>query len=134
MLVENVESDCLLAISQHLGLLGHRGYGVTELRTFDDRPLVAYADNELSVLRLCRRVGMRVSGIYIGVQPRPVDLFDRDPNCWKPATSKPESNCACDQDIEYITACFWDIDVVSEERNKGYPASEEELRQSHNAA
>jgi len=134
MRVEDTKSDITVEISHHLGLLGHRGYGVTELRTFDDRPMVAYADNELSVLRLCRRVDMRVLGIYIGVQPRPVDLFDRAPNCWKPAISKPESNCACDLDIEYITACFWDIDVVSEERSKGYPASEEELRQSYRAA
>jgi hypothetical protein len=134
MRVENRKADCAVTVCQHLSLLGHRGYGVTELRTFDNRPMVAYVDNELNAVRLCRQVDGHVSGIYTGVQPRPVHLFDKTPNCWRLATSSPESNCACDTDIEYITACFWDIDVVSARRNEGHPASEEELQRSYRAA
>ena len=63
-----------------------------------------------------------------------MDLFDKAPNCWKPAHSSPEPNCACDSDIEYITACFFDIDVVSQQRTHGHPASEEELQHSLQAA
>jgi len=73
-------------------------------------------------------------GFYIGVQPRPLWLFNKAPNRWERAYSKQKSNCACDNDIEYITACFWDIDVVSIERKKGHPASEEELLESLDAA
>ncbi|MFC1793952.1 hypothetical protein ACFL3Q_10255, partial [Planctomycetota bacterium] len=56
------------------------------------------------------------------------------PNCWKPAVSNPKTNCGCDRDIEFITTCFFDIDVVSTERTKGCPATEEELQQSLQAA
>jgi hypothetical protein len=76
----------------------------------------------------------KVPGIYIGIQPRPLDLFDRAPNCWKTAVSNPQTNCGCDRDIEFITACFFDIDIVSGGRMKGSPASEEELQQSLHAA
>ena len=76
----------------------------------------------------------QVSGIYVGVQPRPLDQFDEAPNCWKAARSAPKSNCACDRDIEFITACFFDIDVISEERMKGHPASDVELKRSYHAA
>jgi hypothetical protein len=115
-------------------LLGHSAHGVTELRTFEPRPLVAYADNENDMARLAMKLDDKVPGIYIGVQPRPLDLFDKAPNCWKPAHSSPASNCACDSDIEYITACFFDFDVVSQQRTPGHPASEEELQQSLQAA
>ena len=134
MRLKETRDNCSVAVCQHFSLLGHRGYGVTELRTFDIRPMVAYIDNELSAARLCRQVNGRVSGIYVGVQPRPIYLFDKAPNCWKPATLNPESNCACDRDIEYLTACFWDIDVVSAQRDNGHPASQEELLRSYHAA
>jgi len=123
-----------IANCQHLHLLGHSGCGVSELRTFDGEPMVAYADSAESVVQLCNKMDGRVSGIYVGVQPRPLGLFDKAPNCWKPALSGPESNCAYDRDIEFITACFFDIDVVSKERMKGYPASEDELQESLRAA
>jgi hypothetical protein len=122
------------AIVNHYRILGHRDFGVTELRIFDPIPMVAYADNEDDVVRLALTMEGKTSGIYIGVQPRLLDFFDYAPNRWVHARSKPHSNCATDNDIEYITTCFWDIDVVSEERSKGHPASEKELRQSSKAA
>lgn len=121
------------SIKRHLQLLGHKGLGVTELRTFDPQPLVAYVDNKDDATGLCQKMEGKTSGIYIGVQPRPLEFFDKAPNCWKPA-SRAIGNCARDKDIEYITTCFWDIDVVSEKRQAGYPASEEELKQSLYAA
>ncbi|MHC4116885.1 MAG: hypothetical protein ACYSWO_05195 [Planctomycetota bacterium] len=134
MWLKNTTTGSNVEMLQHVQLLGHSAYGVTELRTFEPRPLVAYADNEKDIARLAMKLDGKVSGIYIGVQPRPLDLFDKAPNCWKPAYSSPESNCACDSDIEYITACFFDIDVVSQQRTHGHPASEEELQQSLQAA
>ena len=122
------------AVRQHFCLLGHQGYGVTELRTFDGVPMVAYVDSEDDMVDLCLQMNGKKSGIYVGAQPRPLFLFERAPNCWKPAHGKPDSNCACDNDIEYITVCFFDIDVVSPERQSGYPASDEELKYSLEAA
>ena len=121
-------------IVQHLKLLDHKGFGVTELRILNPRPTVAYADSIEAVVRLCREMYDQASGFYIGVQPRPLGLFDKAPNSWRPAHSSPEPNCACDGDIEYITACFFDIDVVSPQRKQGHPASEKELLQSFQAA
>jgi len=121
-------------IQYHWRLLGHQGFGLTELRIFNPRPLVAYVDNEDDAVRLCLQTQGRTSGIYIGTQPRPVYLFDRAPNCWRPAHSGPNGNCACDRDIEYITIVFFDIDVISAERTEGYPASDQELLQSLRAA
>lgn len=126
--------DPSIAICQHLQLLGHSGCGVSELRTFDRKPMVAYADSAESVVRLCNKMDGRVSGIYVGVQPRPLGLFDKAPSCWKPALSGPKCNCAYDRDIEFITACLFDIDVVSRERRRGFPSSEEELQESLHAA
>jgi hypothetical protein len=122
------------AIVMHLRILGHKNYGITELRIFDPVPMVAYADNEEDAVRLVFKMEGKTSGIYIGVQPRPLYLFDFAPNCWRPATSSSVHNCATDNDIEYITGCFWDLDVVSEERFKGHPASDEELKQTLHAA
>jgi hypothetical protein len=120
-------------IQKHIVLLGHRGLGMTELRTFDPIPQVAYVDNEDDAIRLAFEMEGKASGIYVGGQPRTPELFDKAPNCWKPASGA-KCNCAHDKDIEYITTCFFDIDVVSKERIKGYPASEEELLQSLQAA
>jgi len=122
------------AIRKHIRLLGHFGFGVTELRVFDPRPMGACADSKNDAVRLCLEMEGKTSGIYIGVQPRPVHLFDLAPNCWKPAHSGPDGNCASDRDIEYITSLFFDIDVVSNERAEGHPASDEELAQSLRAA
>ncbi|MCG7854155.1 MAG: hypothetical protein MIO92_16690, partial [Methanosarcinaceae archaeon] len=97
-------------------------------------PMVAFTDNIKDAIHLVRDMVGYAHGIYIGVQPRPLCLFDKAPNRWEKAISKPGSNCACDNDIEYITACFWDIDVVSVARKKGHPASEEELLESLDAA
>ena len=132
MIKKNLEPE--LAIRLHRLFLGHVGYGVTELRTFSPKPLVAYTDNEDDTVRLAMELNNKVSGIYIGVQPRPLKLFDNAPNCWVPAVSRPKSNCSCDNDIEFITTCFFDIDVVSDERGKKHPASGKELQQSLQAA
>lgn len=113
------------AIRFHRKLLGHKGCGVTELRIFKPKPMVAYTDNEEAAVKLALEIN--APGIYIGVQPRPLWLFDKAPNCWKPA----HSNCACDKDIEFITAVFFDIDAL---RDKKYPASNNELKQSLIAA
>ncbi len=122
------------AISNHWKMLGHQDMGVTELRTFDPGPMVAYVDNVDDFVRLSIEMGAKASGIYVGVQPRPLWLFDKAPNCWRPARSGAECDCACDNDIEYITTAFFDIDVVSMERTKGRPASNEELLASLHAA
>lgn len=95
------------AIRKHIRLLGHFGFGVTELRVFDPMPLVAYDYNEDDAVRLCLEMEGKTSGIFVGVQPRPPHLFDLAPNCWKPARSGPNSNCACDNDIEFITTVFF---------------------------
>lgn len=134
MRLKNTTTASNIEICQHVQLLGHSAYGVTEVRTFEPRPLVAYADNDDDIVRLAVELDGKVPGIYIGVQPRPLDLFDNAPNCWMPAVSSPQTNWACDRDIEYITACFFDIDVASKERTKGCPATEKELQQSLQAA
>jgi hypothetical protein len=118
----------------HLALLGHNGLGLTELRVFDPRPQVAYADNEDDSVRLCQEMEGKTSGVYAGVQGRPPHLFDLAPNRWVPARGGPDGNCARDDDVEYITALFFDIDVVSPERAQGHPASPEELTRSLRAA
>ncbi|MFH1613774.1 MAG: hypothetical protein ABIG61_01640 [Planctomycetota bacterium] len=132
--MQNTTVQLEASIKKHLQLLGHEGFGVTELRVFNPRPKVAYVDNIKNALRLVQEMVGYAHGIYIGVQPRPLRLFDKAPNRWAKAVSNPGSNCACDSDIEFITACFWDIDVVSEARKHGHPASEEELLESLDAA
>ena len=134
MRLKNTTTDSKIEMCQHVRLLGHSQYGVTELRTFEPRPMVAYADNENDIVRLATELDRKVPGIYIGIQPRPLDLFEKAPNCWKLAVSNPQTNCGRDQDIEFITAVFFDIDVVSIERTQGYPATKEELQQSLQAA
>lgn len=134
MRLKNKATNSNIDMCQHVQLLGHSNYGVTELRTFEPKPRVAYADNENDIVRLATELDKKVPGIYVGIQPRPLDLFDKAPNCWKLAFSNPQTNCCCDRDIEFITTCFFDIDVVSTERMKGRPASEEELQQSLKAA
>jgi len=121
-------------VRMHLALLGHDTLGVTELRVFDPLPHVAYADSAEAVVRLCREMGGRTSGVYVGVQPRPAHLFDLAPNRWTPARGGRDGNCARDGDIEYVTAVFFDIDVVSPERAAGHPASDEKLQKSLQAA
>jgi len=122
------------AIQLHCWLLGHEGLGVTELRVFDPWPQVAYADSSDTVVGLCREMEGRTSGIYTGVQPRPIHLFDRAPNRWVRARGGLRGNCARDHDIEYITSAFFDSDVVSSQRRKGHPASLRELEQTSRAA
>lgn len=118
----------------HMALLRHDGLGVTELRVFDPFPQVAYADGVDSVVRRCLEMDGRATGVYVGVQPRPAHMFDLAPNHWVAAQGGPKGNCARDRDIEYITAVFFDIDVVSPERQEGHPASEEELQETLCAA
>ncbi len=130
-IVEYEPSD---AIRQQRRLLGHEHFGITEFRVFDTMPFVAYADNEDDAVRLCLEMEGKTSGIYIGVQPRPSELCEFAPNCWKPARSGPNGNAASDSHIEFITTEFFDIDVVSDARAKGHPASDEELARSLHAA
>jgi hypothetical protein len=120
-------SDIEQAIRAQITLLGHEGFGVTELRLFDPFAQVAYADGLDAVIGLCRQMDGKTAGIYAGVQPRPVHLFDLAPNRWVPARGGTGGNCARDDDIEYITAAFFDIDVTSPARQEGHPASDEEL-------
>jgi len=122
------------AILRHLRLLGHPGFGVTELRIFRPQSQAAYADSGQAVVKLASEAPENALGIYIGIQPRPLELFDKAPNRWMPALKKPDSNCACDADIEYITAFYFDIDVISDPRRKGHPASDKELQESREAA
>jgi hypothetical protein len=121
------------AIRLHRRLLGHEGFGVTELRIINPNTYVAYTDNDEATVQLALKAG-KAPGIYIGVQPRPLEFFDHAPNCWRPALAKPDSNCATDADNEFITAYFLDIDVVSGVRAQGHPASEKELQESFRAA
>jgi hypothetical protein len=120
-------------IRAHMALLGHDRFGVTELRVFDPYPLVAYADSADAVVRLCAEMDGKAS-VYIGAQPRPVDLYDRAPSRWIRARGGPNGNCARDADIEQIGVLVWDIDVVSPERQLGHPASDEELERTGFAA
>jgi len=121
-------------IANHWRMIGHEGLGVTELRIFVHVPMVAYVDNEDDFVGLCLEMEGNTSGIYVGVQPRPAHFFDLAPNRWVRARAGKSGNCARDIDIEYVTILFFDIDVVSAERAKGHPASEEELLQSLYAA
>ncbi len=129
-------------VSRILGLfydlLGHEGYGVTELRAFSGtRRLVAYTASRRGFTRLClKQDGQK--NIYAGINPRPLDLFDCAPECWVRCASwknlgsvnteaLPMGLCARDVDIEYVTAIFYDIDPTSRD---GRPASEEELQRT----
>jgi len=135
-LLDREEVSCSTAISPRDAirlqrwLLGHEGLGVTELRIFDPWPQVAYADSPDAVVDLCREMEGRTSGIYTGVQPRPVYVFDRAPNRWVRARGGLRGNCARDHDIEYITGVFFDVDAVSSQRRDGHPASPRELEQT----
>jgi len=134
MRVTPVHDEYAAEMIAQMRLLGHSGHGVTECRTFDPPPMVAYADSEDRVINLVRQMEQEASGIYISVQPRPPHLFDQAPNCWKPAASGTNGNCARDTDIEVITALFFDLDAVSAERSQGHPASQEELERTLAAA
>ena len=134
MRVTPVHDEYAAEMVTQVRLLGHSGHGVTECRTFGPPPKVAYADSEDSVINLVRQMEQEASGIYIGVQPRPPHLFDQAPNCWKPAASGANGNCARDADIEVITALFFDLDAVSDERSQGHPACQEELERTLEAA
>jgi len=111
----------------HWQLLGHEGHGLSELRVFDPVAMVAYADNAEAVTRLALEMDGKAPGVYIGVQPRPLEFFESAPNRWTRARA---SSCACQADIEYITAVYIDIDVVSAGRADGHPASASELEQT----
>jgi hypothetical protein len=122
------------AIRLQRWLLGHEDLGVTELRVFDPWPQVAYADCPDAVVGLCRKMEGRTSGIYTGVQPRAVHLFDRAPNRWASSHRGLNGNCAHDCNIEYISAIYFDLDVKSLQRQNGHPASQDELAKTLRAA
>ena len=124
------DNETKQAMQTHFQMLGHRHLGITELRIFTPRPMVAYADNDYDFTRLCLEMDGKIPGVFVGVQPRPPHLFEKAPNRWVLARGGPDRNCACDDDIEYITTLFFDIDVVSPERQNGHPASEIELQRT----
>jgi hypothetical protein len=122
-------------IRLHVVFLGHDRLGVMELRALAGGcAWVAYADSASAVVELCRQKDGQVSGLYIGVQPRPAHLFDLAPNRWVLAHGGPEGNCARDDEVEWIAGVYFDIDVLSPQRRKGHPASEEELQETLRAA
>lgn len=129
-----VDLDIGVQICTHMRALGHRGLGVTELRAFIPHPLVAYVDNEDAAVELCREVAKTAPGIYAGVQPRMPHLFDLAPNRWVLARGGGQGNCGKDETTEFLEGVYFDIDVVSEMRKNGHPASEEELTRSLHAA
>ena len=130
-----VDAEFAGQIRAHMALLGHDRLGVTELRAVvDGRQWVAYTDSVDVVLELCRQMEGEASAVYVGVQPRPAHLHDLAPNCWFPARGGPEGNCARDADVEFVTAMYFDIDVLSPQRQEGHPASDEELQTTFRAA
>ena len=131
---KNLKRESEIAMRTQLAILGHGDCGVTEVRVFNPLPLVAYGDSDDNVVRLIMEMQDKTDGIFIGIQPRQASLHDRAPNRWVRACSKPESNCASSQDIEYVANGFWDIDVVSDERNAGYAASDRELEKTLSVA
>lgn len=114
----------------HYRLLLHAGLGATELRVFAPSPRVGYVNNEADFVRLCRIAELYVPGLYVGVQPRPLNLFDLAPNRWVPAAGGPAGNCAKDTDIDYVSALYFDIDVHTPKKNAGHPASDAELEKT----
>ena len=134
MRITTGQFDKRTAIYRHVQLLGHDSLGVTELRIVSPTVMVAYADSVKDVVRLADEMDSKAAGIYVGVQPRSVCMLDYAPNCWRPAIEKGKSNCAQAKDIEYITTIFFDIDAVPPQREKGHPASDNELQKSLQAA
>lgn len=130
-----VDAESEYQIRAHMALLGHDGLGVTELRAVvDGRHWVAYADSVAAVLELCRQMEGRASAVYVGVQPRPAHRYDQAPNRWVPARGGAGGNSAYDREIAWVSAVFFDIDVVSPLRQQGHPASDEELKETLRAA
>ena len=64
MRLKNATIGSNIEMCQHVQLLGHSTYGVTELRAFVPRPMVAYADNDNDIARLAMKLDGKVSGIY----------------------------------------------------------------------
>lgn len=123
------------AIRSHWELLGHAGSGLSETRIFAPCPMVAYTDSYEKLIELVETIAFKnPTGLYIGVQPRPCDLFDLAPNHWEPALGAPVSNCASDVMIEYIHAMYFDVDCCSIERKKAHPASQSELNKTYHVA
>ena len=122
------------AIRSHHMLLGHKGFGVSELRLFDPYPRVAYADSDAEVIRLCQEADSQAKGVYIGVQPRPLHFFEFAPNQWVSATGGHQGNCARDKDIEYWTTLYFDIDVNTALRAERFASSLQELTYTLRAA
>ena len=79
MIDNNHRLEPELAIRLHRQLLGHNGCGVTELRVFEPKPLVAYTDNEDDTVRLAMEFDNKArqarlivqEGRYIPCPPHP---------------------------------------------------------------
>jgi hypothetical protein len=67
---KNMTTDSNINMRQHIQLLGHSHYGVTELRVFEPRPLVAYAENESDIVILAMQLYRKVPGFYIGIHTK----------------------------------------------------------------
>ena len=76
-----ITGDPTSTIRSHLELLGHVGFGVTELRVFKSSmgPMVAYADSPDNAVRLCLPVDGKTPRVDIGVQPRLLYLYECAP-------------------------------------------------------
>ena len=75
----NTKIDFEQDVRMHINLLGHKDLGVTELRVFDPVAQVAYADDTDNVVQLAMQMDGKTTGIYVGVQPRPLRLYDFAP-------------------------------------------------------
>lgn len=111
--------------------LGHSHCGgVTEIRVIEQgpersKPLIAYVDNAESFVEICSS-NNDTANVYVGIQPRPLNLFDRAPNrvAGKTAGGKIE-------DIEVVAAQVIDIDP---KRPKNHASTDEELANTVRAA
>ena len=103
------ESTC----RAHYRWLAHAEHGVTELVVIsgDNKPLrIGFFDDEDAFVEACRFWhGKR--NVYVGVQPRRRELFDRAPNvlrCLRDGATR--------DDIGAITAVYLDLDVKTKEK------------------
>ena len=99
-------------------ILGHEGYGVSQLRALRQglRPLVAYADSSDELVRLALEFDGRAN-VYVGANPCPLAFHDSAPGRWVPAgqrtgrQSEPgRGTCCTDSDVEFCTVIAFDID------------------------
>jgi len=95
-------------------ILGHAEFGVTELLALPPHnghsPLVGFFDNEEDYIQACRKLNGKYN-LYVGVNPRPGDLFSLAPNKMESGIRR-----ASKEDIKFITGFFLDIDPADRKR------------------